>query len=238
MLPISLPHTRYALSAHYTLAPAEAASNLARYSSMCYGGKGGGLSARGGCGTPANPGQLGDRWRSDVMDARKQLLGPEVKRRILIGSFVLSAGFYRKYYKMALALQELIRLDFDAAFAPHKTSRGPSWRGTGRVDAILTPTITSPPRSSDQIRGMDLENIYMDDILTAAASLAGLPAIAVPFGGNERNEETCAGFQTRGCRLPNTLQLIGRTSSNRRCHDGGHMQTYLRCASVLEFGVR
>ena len=239
--PISLPHTRYALSAYYTIAPAEAASNLARYTSVCYGSStsDGSPLRRGGCGAKsANPGQLYNQWRSDVMGARKQLLGPEVKRRILIGSFVLSAGFYRKYYDRALALQELIRRDFDATFAPaRRFGEGGGTDCTDGVDAILTPTITAPPRSSGQIRNMDVENVYMDDILTAAASLAGLPAVAVPFGGTARLEGGTKGIEHSGCRLPYTLQLIGRTCPNsksgRQRSGSGRMQAYLRCASVL-----
>lgn len=239
LVPISLPHTRYALSVYYTVGPAEASSNLARFNSLCYGRTVGDLSSR--CSraqTSPTKRRPGNYWRTNVMGARKYLLGPEVRRRILIGSFVLSTCFFRKYYDKAVILRQLISRDFNVP--PAHQSKGVLARVCARsvsVDTILTPTITAAPRLSSEIERIGLEQVYMDDILTAAASLAGLPAIAIP-SGTRRNNETCdvdsehpPGYQR--CRPPSTLHLIGCARSVSR-HTASAPPIFMRCAAVLE----
>ena len=162
---VSLPHTRYALPAYYIIAPAEASSNLARYDGMRYGARVEGASL------------------NDVYElTRAEGFGEEVKRRILIGTYVLSAGYYDAYYLKALKVRRRIADDFDQAFE--------------RVDALLTPTAPSAAfglgdNASDPIA------MYLNDIFTVTVNLAGLPAISVP-----------AGLDGQG--LPLGLQLIGR----------------------------
>jgi len=162
---VSLPHTRYALPAYYIVAPAEASSNLARYDGMRYG-----LRADG-------------KTLTDVYEeSRGHGFGEEVKRRILIGTYVLSAGYYDAYYLKAQKVRRRIADDFDQVF--------------GKVDALLTPTAPSAAfalgeRSSDPIA------MYLNDIFTVTVNLAGLPAISVP-----------AGLDPNG--LPLGLQLIGK----------------------------
>jgi aspartyl-tRNA(Asn)/glutamyl-tRNA(Gln) amidotransferase subunit A len=162
---VSLPHTRYALPAYYIIAPAEASSNLARYDGMRYGAR------------------VGDGQLSDIyQQTRTAGFGEEVKRRVLIGAYVLSAGYYDAYYLKALKVRRRIADDFDQAFA--------------QVDALLTPTAPSAAfglgdNTADPIA------MYLNDIFTVTVNLAGLPAISVP-----------GALDARG--LPLGLQLIGR----------------------------
>jgi aspartyl-tRNA(Asn)/glutamyl-tRNA(Gln) amidotransferase subunit A len=162
---VSLPHTRFALPAYYIIAPAEASSNLARYDGVRYG-----LRA---------PGEtLSDLYRN----TRAEGFGEEVKRRILIGAYVLSAGYYDAYYLKAQKVRRRIADDFTQAFE--------------RVDALLTPTAPSAAfglgdNSADPIA------MYLNDIFTVTVNLAGLPAISVPGALDENH-------------LPLGLQLIGR----------------------------
>ncbi len=177
---ISLPHTRYALPAYYIVAPAEASSNLARYDGMRYG-----LRVAG----------------KDLIDtyekSRSAGFGAEVKRRILIGTYVLSAGYYDAYYLRAQKVRSLIANDFRSAFE--------------KVDAILTPATPSPAFALGA-RNEDPIGMYLNDVFTVPANLAGLPGIAVP-----------AGLSDDG--LPLGLQLIGKAFDE---------ETLLRVAGVLE----
>jgi aspartyl-tRNA(Asn)/glutamyl-tRNA(Gln) amidotransferase subunit A len=162
---VSLPHTKYALPAYYIVAPAEASSNLARYDGMRYG-----LRVDGS--------NLTDTYEK----SRAEGFGAEVKRRILIGTYVLSAGYYDAYYVKALKVRRRIADDFDQAFQ--------------KVDALLTPTAPSAAfglgdRSDDPLA------MYLNDIFTVTVNLAGLPGMSVP-----------AGLDAQG--LPLGLQLIGR----------------------------
>ena len=162
---ISLPHTKYALPTYYIVAPAEASSNLARYDGVRYG-----LRVDGG--------SLDDLYRK----TRAAGFGAEVKRRILIGTYVLSAGYYDAHYAKAQKLRTLIAGDFKTAFET--------------VDVILTPTAPSAAfglgdKSDDPI------TMYLNDVFTVPTSLAGLPGISIPSGLN-------------GEGLPLGLQLIGR----------------------------
>ncbi len=162
---VSLPHTKYALPAYYIVAPAEASSNLARYDGMRYG-----LRVEG-----AN---LTDTYEK----SRAEGFGAEVKRRIMIGAYVLSAGYYDAYYVKALKVRRRIADDFDQAFE--------------KVDALLTPTAPSAAFSLGD-RSDDPVAMYLNDIFTVTVNLAGLPGMSVP-----------AGLDATG--LPLGLQLIGR----------------------------
>ncbi len=165
---ISLPHTRYALPAYYIVAPAEASSNLARYDGVKYG-----LRVAG----------------KDITDmyelTRAAGFGREVRRRIMIGTYVLSAGYYDAYYKRAQKVRTLIKRDFELAFE-------------GGVDAILTPATPSAAFGiADQDMSADPVKMYLNDIFTVTVNMAGLPGIAVPAGKDAHG-------------LPLGLQLIGR----------------------------
>jgi aspartyl-tRNA(Asn)/glutamyl-tRNA(Gln) amidotransferase subunit A len=161
---ISLPHTKYALPAYYIVAPAEASSNLARYDGVRYGAR-------------VNGKNIIDMYE----ETRSHGFGAEVKRRILIGTYVLSAGYYDAYYIKAQKVRTLIRRDFEEAF---KT-----------VDAILTPATPSPAFALAAMS--DPIEMYLQDIFTVTVNMAGLPGMSVP-----------AGFSKDG--LPLGLQIIGK----------------------------
>jgi aspartyl-tRNA(Asn)/glutamyl-tRNA(Gln) amidotransferase subunit A len=167
---ISLPHTRYALPAYYVIAPAEASSNLARYDGVRYGRRAA-LDA-------------GDGVTELYERTRAQGFGAEVKRRVMIGTFVLSAGFYDAYYLRAQKVRTLIRQDFEAAF-------------TEGVDAILTPATPSSAFAIGEMADADPVQMYLNDVFTVTVNLAGLPGVAVPVDTD-----------THG--LPLGLQVIGR----------------------------
>ncbi|MDP1616486.1 Asp-tRNA(Asn)/Glu-tRNA(Gln) amidotransferase subunit GatA [Phenylobacterium sp.] len=162
---VSLPHTRYALPAYYIVAPAEASSNLARYDGMRYGLR-----------------VDGANLTETYEQTRAQGFGEEVKRRILIGSYVLSAGYYDAYYLKAQKVRRRISDDFDRAFE--------------KVDALLTPTAPSAAFALGE-NADDPVAMYLNDIFTVTVNLAGLPGMSVP-----------AGVDASG--LPLGLQLIGR----------------------------
>ena len=170
IIDVSLPHTKYALPAYYVIAPAEASSNLARYDGVRYG------------------------WRAKI-DAsegitqmyektRAEGFGSEVQRRIMIGTYVLSAGFYDAYYNRARRVRALIKKDFDNVFQAGS-------------DAILTPATPSAAFPIGAMENMDPVQMYLNDVFTVTVNLAGLPGISVP-----------AGLDRKG--LPLGLQLIGR----------------------------
>jgi aspartyl-tRNA(Asn)/glutamyl-tRNA(Gln) amidotransferase subunit A len=167
MVDISLPHTKYALPAYYIVAPAEASSNLARYDGVRYG-----LRASG----------------RDIAEmyarTRAQGFGKEVRRRIMIGTYVLSAGYYDAYYLSAQKARTLIKRDFESAFADG-------------VDAILTPATPSAAFGLGEKSEGDPVEMYLNDVFTVPVNLASLPAISVPGG-------------LSGEGLPLGLQLIGR----------------------------
>jgi aspartyl-tRNA(Asn)/glutamyl-tRNA(Gln) amidotransferase subunit A len=167
---ISLPHTKYALPAYYVIAPAEASSNLARYDGVRFGHR-------------AKLGQ-GDGITDLYEKTRAEGFGPEVQRRIMVGTYVLSAGFYDAYYNRARKVRALIKRDFDLAFADG-------------IDAILTPATPSAAFGIGEMANADPVQMYLNDVFTVTVNLAGLPGIAVP-----------AGLDAQG--LPLGLQLIGR----------------------------
>ncbi|RMF03152.1 MAG: Asp-tRNA(Asn)/Glu-tRNA(Gln) amidotransferase GatCAB subunit A, partial [Alphaproteobacteria bacterium] len=144
------PHTKYALPAYYIVAPAEASSNLARYDGVRYGLR-----------VPSR----------DIVEqyelTRSQGFGAEVKRRVLIGTYVLSAGYYDAYYLKAQKVRTLIKRDFEEVFE--------------HVDALLTPATPSAAFAQGEKSGDPIE-MYLNDIFTVTANMSGLPAIAVPAG--------------------------------------------------------
>jgi len=149
---VSLPHTPYAVPTYYVIAPAEASSNLARYDGVRYG--------------PRFNGRLD--LRGLYRSTRGQGFGPEVRRRVLVGTYVLSAGYYDAYYKRAQQMRALIAQDFRNAF-----DRG--------VDLLFTPTVPSPAFKAGE-KLSDPIAMYMSDIFTVTANLAGLPAMSLPIG--------------------------------------------------------
>jgi aspartyl-tRNA(Asn)/glutamyl-tRNA(Gln) amidotransferase subunit A len=167
---ISLPHTKYALPAYYVIAPAEASSNLARYDGVRFGHRAK-LAA-------------GDGITEMYEKTRAEGFGSEVQRRVMVGTYVLSAGFYDAYYNRARKVRALIKRDFDQAFA-------------AGVDAILTPATPSSAFGLGEMADVDPIKMYLNDVFTVTVNLAGLPGIAVPTG-----------LDSKG--LPLGLQLIGR----------------------------
>lgn len=166
---ISLPHTKYALPAYYVIAPAEASSNLARYDGVRFGHRA--------------TLEAGEGITEMYEKTRAEGFGAEVQRRVMVGTYVLSAGFYDAYYNRARRVRALIKKDFDDAFA-------------AGVDAILTP---ATPSSAFELgkEVADPVEMYLNDVFTVTVNLAGLPGISVP-----------AGLDAKG--LPLGLQLIGR----------------------------
>lgn len=162
---VSLPHTKYALPSYYIVAPAEASSNLARYDGVRYGLR-----------------EAGTDVISMYENTREAGFGAEVKRRILIGTYVLSAGYYDAYYLKAQKVRTLIKRDFDLAFQS--------------VDALLTPTTPTPAFAIGEKSGDPLE-MYLNDIFTVTVNMAGLPGMSIP-----------AGLSSEG--TPLGLQVIGR----------------------------
>ncbi|OHA34658.1 MAG: glutaminyl-tRNA synthase (glutamine-hydrolyzing) subunit A [Candidatus Taylorbacteria bacterium RIFCSPLOWO2_01_FULL_45_15b] len=151
---IKLPHAKFALAMYYIIMPAEASSNLARFDGVKYG-----LHKDGGNGL-----------LSDYLETRSAGFGKEVKRRILIGNYILSAGYYDAYYNKANMAREMLRKDFRTAFQ--------------EVDLILTPTAPTPAFVIGE-KDNDPLSMYLEDIFTVTANLAGVPALSVPFGTKE-----------------------------------------------------
>ena len=166
IIDISLPHTEYALPTYYIVAPAEASSNLARYDGVRYGFRS----------------SKGNNLVEMYENTRSEGFGDEVKRRILIGTYVLSSGYYDAYYLKAQKVRQLIKKDFDDSFK--------------KVDAILTP---SAPSSAFKIgeKKDDPISMYLNDVFTVPVNLAGLPAMSIPAGLDKN-------------KLPLGLQLIGK----------------------------
>ncbi|TNJ48621.1 Asp-tRNA(Asn)/Glu-tRNA(Gln) amidotransferase subunit GatA [Phaeobacter sp. B1627] len=167
---ISLPHTKYALPAYYVIAPAEASSNLARYDGVRFGHRAS-LDA-------------GDGITEMYEKTRAEGFGAEVQRRVMVGTYVLSAGFYDAYYNRARKVRTLIKKDFEDVFA-------------AGIDAILTPTTPSAAFGLGEMNDADPVQMYLNDVFTITVNLAGLPGISVPTG-----------LDAKG--LPLGLQLIGK----------------------------
>ncbi|MGB3488262.1 MAG: Asp-tRNA(Asn)/Glu-tRNA(Gln) amidotransferase subunit GatA [Xanthobacteraceae bacterium] len=167
LVEVSLPHTKYALPAYYIVAPAEASSNLARYDGVRYGAR-----------------VDGNTIVEMYENTRASGFGAEVKRRVMIGTYVLSAGYYDAYYLRAQKVRTLIKKDFEDCFAQG-------------VHAILTPATPSAAFGVGEKTGADPIEMYLNDIFTVTVNMAGLPGIAVPAGKDAQG-------------LPLGLQLIGR----------------------------
>ncbi|MBX6328124.1 MAG: Asp-tRNA(Asn)/Glu-tRNA(Gln) amidotransferase subunit GatA [Pseudolabrys sp.] len=180
LVEVSLPHTRYALPAYYIVCPAEASSNLARYDGVRYG-----LRVEGG--------DINAMYEA----TRAAGFGREVRRRVMIGTYVLSAGYYDAYYLRAQKVRTLIKQDFEQVFA----------RG---IDAILTPATPSAAFALGEKSGSDPIEMYLNDVFTVTVNMAGLPGLAVP-----------AGLDARG--LPLGLQLIGRPFDEATLFSLGHV---------------
>ncbi len=148
---ISLAHTEYAIPTYYVLAPAEASSNLARYDGVRYGFR------------SANYENLSEMY----IESRSQGFGPEVKRRIMLGTFVLSSGYYDAYYLKAQKVRSLIMQDFEKAFQ--------------KIDLIITPTTPTPAFKIGE-KAADPLQMYLSDIFTVTANLAGIAGISIPIG--------------------------------------------------------
>ncbi len=186
---VSLPHTAYAVATYYVIAPAEASSNLARYDGVRFGYRN----------TDAD--SLLEMYKS----SRSEGFGPEVKRRIMIGTYVLSAGYYDAYYKKALQVRTLIINDFKEAFA--------------KCDVLVSPVTPTPAwRIGEKVD--DPLSVYLSDILTISANLAGLPGVSLPCGFSSEglpigiqfqgpHFEEARLFQIAAC-LENKLGLVGR----------------------------
>jgi len=162
---VSLPHTEYAIATYYILATSEASSNLARYDGVRYGLR-----------------ETGKDLLDMYMNTRAKGFGPEVKRRIMLGSYALSSGYYDAYYKKAQQVRTLIKNDFDNAFK--------------EVDVIVTPTSPTPAFRVGE-KAADPLQMYLSDIFTISVNLAGVPAISIPCGFTGDN-------------LPVGLQIIGK----------------------------
>jgi aspartyl-tRNA(Asn)/glutamyl-tRNA(Gln) amidotransferase subunit A len=175
---VSLPHTRYALPTYYIIAPAEASSNLARYDGVRYGKR-----------VQPEQGGLNDMYEA----TRAAGFGAEVKRRIMIGTYVLSAGFYDAYFNQAQKVRALIARDFEQVW--------------NEVDLLLTPTAPSAAFALGE-KSADPIAMYLNDVFAVPASLAGLPAMSVP-----------AGLDKQG--LPLGLQLVGKALDEQSVLDAG-----------------
>lgn len=172
---VDLPHTEYGIPTYYIVATAEASSNLARYDGIRYGHR------------STQVGDLADLYSR----SRAEGFGPEVKRRIMLGTYALSSGYYDAYYLRALKVRRLIKRDFDQAFE--------------KCDAILCPTTTGPAFKFGEKTDNPLE-MYLNDVYTVNANLAGIPGISVPGGFAE----------TDGGRMPLGLQLLGNVFDEAR----------------------
>ena len=187
---ISLPHTKYALPAYYIVAPAECSSNLARYDGVKYGLR-----------------VAGDSIDDMYELTRAAGFGREVQRRVMIGTYVLSAGYYDAYYVRAQKVRTLIKRDFETVFA-------------AGVDAILTPATPSAAfRVGDKALAADPVKMYLNDIFTVTVNMAGLPGIAVPAGKDATG-------------LPLGLQLIGKPFDEETLFAAGRV---LERAAAMDF---
>jgi aspartyl-tRNA(Asn)/glutamyl-tRNA(Gln) amidotransferase subunit A len=178
---VSLPHTEYAIAVYYIVATAEASANLARFDGVRYGYR------------AENPTDLLDFYGR----TRGEGFGPEVKRRIILGTYVLSSGYYDAYYLRAQKVRELIRQDFAKAFE--------------KVDAIVSPTSPVPAFKFGE-RTADPLQMYLADIFTNAGNLAGICGISIP----------CGFAQVDGKKLPIGLQLQGKALNERKIFEIAH----------------
>lgn len=180
---VSLPHTEYGLAVYYIVMPAEVSTNLSRYDGLRFGHS--------------------SDVASDVAKNRSEGFGKEAQRRIMLGSFVLSSGFYDAYYKKASLVRELIKKDFEEAFR--------------EVDAIFTPTAPSVAWKIGE-KTDDPLKMYLSDIFTVNASLAGLPGISIPVGYAKPSDDP-----ENGPELPVGLQILGPRLAEERVFEIAHV---------------
>ncbi len=164
---VSLPYAEYSLPAYYIIMPAEVSANLARFDGIKYGFS-----------------KKGKNLLADYMETRGEGFGKEVRRRIILGTYVLSAGYYDAYYNQAQKIRDLIKKDFENVFR--------------EVDILITPTTPTPPFKFGEKSG-DPVQMYLSDVFTVPANLSGVPAISVPLGMVLRD----------GKKLPSAIQFIG-----------------------------
>jgi len=166
IIPISLPHTKYAISAYYIISAAEASSNLARYDGVLYGHRNNQTN------------NLSEMY----LKSRAEGFGDEVKRRIMLGTYVLSAGYFKKYYQQAQKVRTLIKMDFEEVFK--------------KCDCIITPTTPTTAFKLGEKKN-DPVKMYLSDVYTVSANLAGIPALSMPCGFDSD-------------RMPIGLQIMGK----------------------------
>jgi aspartyl-tRNA(Asn)/glutamyl-tRNA(Gln) amidotransferase subunit A len=157
---ISLPYIKYSLPVYYIIMPAEVSSNMARFDGVKYGSK---------------IEKEGSDLLGDYLNTRGELLGKEVRRRIMLGAYVLSSGYYDAYYNKANIVRDLIRTDFKKAFE--------------EVDVILTPTAPTPAFKIG-VHSNDPVQMYLEDVFTVTANLVGVPAISIPSGTTTAKDES------------------------------------------------
>ncbi len=184
VIDVDLPHTEHGIAAYYIVAPAEASSNLARYDGVRYGRRGGGAEGPAAAGERRGKG-AGIDLEELYCRSRAEGFGPEVQRRIMLGTYALSSGYYDAYYNTALKVRRRIKGDFDAAFA-------------GGCHALLMPSSLTPAFKIGE-KTADPLSMYLEDVYTVGVNLAGLPGIVLPGGA----------AQVEGATLPVGIQLVG-----------------------------
>ena len=196
---ISLPHTEYAIADYYIIMPSEVSANLARYDGIKYGHS---ISRE----EKARSKKLLDIY----LESREEAFGEEVRRRIILGTYALSSGYYEAYYLRAQKVRTLIKNDFEKAFQ--------------KVDLILTPVCPTPAfKMGEKMR--DPLTMYLADIFTVAVNLAGLPAISIPCGKIEKDDSA---FPENRVKLPVGLQIIGRPFEEERIFQLGELFEKIR----------
>ncbi|KAI9363027.1 Glutamyl-tRNA amidotransferase subunit A, mitochondrial [Zopfochytrium polystomum] len=214
IVPVTLPHLPLALPAYYVLAPAEASSNLARFDGVRFGAI-----------VDETDDANGEKESNLFSEARTRGFGKEVQRRILLGTYILSAGSYKSYYEQAQSLRRIVQQDFDAVFAARNfahESAIPFSNTSSGVDVLLTPAALGPAPLVDSTggdsgavpSGGQKATEYANDVMTVPASLAGIPAIVLPCGGSENWIDAA---------LPVGIQLMAQYGDDQLLFEVGKM---------------